>query len=470
MRKTKIIATMGPACESESILEKMVKAGMNMARFNMSHGNHDSHKKHIDIVKKVRQKLGVSLPIMVDTRGPEIRIKQFKNGKAELEVGSTFVLTTRDIVGSAEGVSINYNSFPSVVGKGTRILLSDGLIELRVIDKNETDVLTRVMAGGTLSNNKSINVPDVNLNMEYLSEIDKSDMKFAKDMNAEFLAISFVSCKEDVLCVREYLNSINAQKLKIISKIENQKGVDNIDEIIEVSDGIMVARGDLGVEVPFERIPEYQKMIISKCNKAGKLVITATDMLDSMITNARPTRAEISDVANAILDGTCLVMLSGETSVGAHPVLVVDTMAKIAEMAENGIKPSLDYASVEKLHGNITKSVAFGACALALESDAKAILAVTKSGTTAMDISSFKPQIPILGCTPDENVYHTLGAYYGVVPVKQPEMNSIDILLSHARDMAVSKGLVSKGDVVIQTAGKETHISGSNVLMLNVIE
>ena len=461
---------MGPACETESILEKMIKAGMNMARFNMSHGNHESHKKHIEMLKKVRTKLGVSLPIMVDTKGPEIRIKQFKNGKVELSTGSTFVLTTRNIVGSEEGVSITYSDFPLVVSKGTKILLNDGLIELRVIDKNETDVLTRVMVGGVLSNNKSINVPDVDLNMEYLSEADKSDIKFAKEMNAEFLSISFVSSKEDVMSVRKYLDSMGAAKIKIISKIENQKGVDNIDEIIEISDGIMVARGDLGVEVPFERIPEYQKMIISKCNKAGKLVITATEMLDSMITNARPTRAEISDVANAILDGTCLVMLSGETSVGAHPVLVIDTMAKIAEMAENGIKPKLDYASFEKLKGNITKSVAFGACALALASDAKAILAVTKSGVTAMDISSFKPQLPILGCTPDENVYQTLGAYYGVVPVKQPEMNSMEILLSHARDMAVSKGLVTSGDVVIQTAGKETHISGSNVLMLNVIE
>ena len=463
MRKTKIIATIGPACATESVLEKMIKSGMNMARFNMSHGTHETHKKQIEALKNVRLKLGVSLPIMVDTKGPEIRIKEFKDGFVMLEAGSTFILTTNKVIGDEERVGVSYNGFPQIVGKGTKILLNDGLIELRVLDKNETDVLAKVITGGKLSNNKSINVPGTNLNMPYLSET-------AKEIGAQFLAISFVSSKEDVLSVKEYLKDIGYSKIKIISKIENQKGVDNIDEIISESDGIMVARGDLGVEVPFEKIPEYQKMIISKCNSHNKLVITATEMLESMITSIRPTRAEISDVANAILDGTDLVMLSGETSVGEHPALVIETMAKIAEMAENGKKPTLDYSSFEKLKGNLTKSVAFGACALALSSNAKAILAVTKSGVTAMDISGFKPQIPILGCTPDEFVYQTLNAYYGVVPIKQPEMNAIDVLLSHARDMALAKGVVKAGDLVIQTAGKETHISGSNMLILNAIE
>ena len=469
MRKTKIVATMGPACSTEQELEKMVRSGLNVARFNMSHGNHDSHKVLIDLVKKVRTKLGVSLPIVIDTRGPEIRIRQFENGSVVLKPKSRFILTTKNIIGNEECVSVNYRKLPQIVGKGTKILLADGLIELRVLDKNDTDILCDVVAGGKLSNNKSINIPGTKLDMPYLSDVDKADITFAIQQEAQFVAISFVSTANDVKSVRNYLKLAGGGRIKIISKIENQDGVDNIDDIIEASDAIMVARGDLGVEVPFERIPEIQKMIIEKCNRAGKLVITATEMLESMITNTRPTRAEISDVANAILDGTDAIMLSGETSVGAHPALVVSVMDKIAQMAETGLAKHLDYSSFEAVKGDLTASVAFGACALASSSNAKAIIAVTKSGITAMQISRFKPTAHLLGCTPDEFVYHSLGAYYGVMPIKQPEIDSIDKLLLQARAVAVEAGLVKKGDLVVQTAGKEINISGSNMLILNYI-
>ena len=469
MRKTKIIATMGPACSTEQELEKMVKSGLNVARFNMSHGDHNSHKVLIDVVKKVRDKLGVSLPIVIDTRGPEIRIRQFENGSVELRQKTRFILTTKSVLGNEDCVAVNYRKLPQIVGKGTKILIADGLIELRVLDKNDTDILCEVVVGGKLSNNKSINIPGVKLDLPYLSDIDKGDLTFAVQQGAQFVAISFVSNANDVKTVRNYLKLIDGERLKIISKIENQDGVDNIDAIIEASDGIMVARGDLGVEVPFERIPEIQKTIIRKCNEAGKLVITATEMLESMITNTRPTRAEISDVANAILDGTDAIMLSGETSVGAHPALVVSDMAKIAEMAEIGKVGHIDYSSFEAVKGDLTASVAFGACALASASNAKAIIAVTKSGVTAMQISRFKPVAPLLGCTPDEFVFHTLGAYYGVMPIKQAKTDSIDKLLVQARSVACEAGLVKKGDLVVQTAGKEINMSGSNMLILNYI-
>lgn len=467
MRKAKIIATMGPACEDERVLAEMVAAGMNVARFNMSHGDQASHKKQIDSVKRIRERLGIALPIMIDTKGPEIRIKQFENGEVVLKEKQRFTLTACDEVGSSERVSVTYKNLPNIVGRGTRILLADGLIELRVISTTETDVNCEVVFGGVLGNNKSINIPGVELDLPYLSVQDKADILFAVNERAEYLAISFVRNKEDVGQIRAYLHRLGDKEMKIISKIENQEGVDNIDEIIAASDGIMVARGDLGVEVPFEKIPAIQKQIISKCKAAGKLSITATQMLESMITHSRPTRAEISDVANAILDGTGSVMLSGETSVGAFPARVIETMSSIIVECEAGQVGALDFSKFEKLSGNLNASVAFGACALAKTSAAKAIIAVTRSGSTAIEVSRFRPDVPILGCTPNERVFQSLGAVWGVYPIRQPEIDTIDRLIEHAKEMAVATKLIKKGDLVVQTAGKETRISGSNMLILD---
>lgn len=470
MRRAKIIATIGPACDDVSVLTAMVRAGMNVARFNMSHGSHEAHREQIEKIKLVRKNLNVALPIIIDTKGPEIRIGKFETGKIVLNSKDKFILTTENVLGDSSKVSITYKNLPQIVKHGNKILINDGLIELSVISSTDTEILCEVVFGGELSNNKSINIPDIELDLPYLSKQDKEDILFACNMQVEYLAISFVRTKQDVISVKDYLKRLGSQDIKIISKIECQKGVDNIDDIIDVSDGIMVARGDLGVEVPFEKIPQIQKSIISKCKSKGKMVITATQMLESMIENAKPTRAEISDVANAILDGSGSVMLSGETSVGKYPVLVIEDMSKIICECEAGIDRKLNLDNFANLEGDITGSVAFGATALAQISDAKAIITVTKSGTTAVGVSRFRPQVPILGCTPNENVFHQLGAVWGIMPVKQPELDSIETLLSHAREIAKNLKIAKKGDLVVQTAGREVGISGSNMLVMNYID
>ena len=469
-RRAKVIATMGPACESEDVILSMVKAGLNVARFNMSHGTHESHKAHIDKIKELRAKLGISLPVLIDTKGPEIRIGTFADGKIFLNDGDRFVFTTKKVEGNQNQVYVDFKDLPNYVSSGTKILLNDGLLEMKVDSVSESEIYCKVVFGGELSNNKSINVPSVQIKLPYLSAQDKEDIGFAVRAGAEYIAISFVRNKKDVLSVKELLKRLGAQDIKIISKIECQAGIDNIDEIISESDGIMVARGDLGVEIPFEKIPQIQKEIISKCNKCGKLVITATQMLESMVENAKPTRAEISDVANAILDGSGAVMLSAETSVGKYPALVIETMSKIICEIEAGIEDNLDVNNFVALKGNITASLAFGAYALAHSSKAQAIITVTKTGTTAIEISRFRPQVQILGCTYSEKVFQQLGAVWGVIPVKQPEINNTETLLSHAREIAVRKKFIKKGDLVVQTAGSATGISGSNMLILNYVD
>ena len=469
VRRAKIICTIGPACDDVTILTKMAKAGMNVARFNMSHGTHQSHKSQIDKVKDVRDKLNIALPIMIDTKGPEIRIRQFKNGSVELKNKSTFILTTEIVEGDETKVSVTFKDLPKIVSAGTKILINDGLIELKVKSTTNNDIICEVVFGGVLSNNKSINLPDIKLNMPYLSEQDKKDILFAVNNDVEYLALSFVRSRKDVIVIKDYLKRLNANNIKLISKIENQQGIDNLEEIIDESDGIMVARGDLGVEVPFERIPQIQKHIISRCLDKGKMVITATQMLESMIEHSSPTRAEISDVANAIIDGSGSVMLSGETSVGKFPILVVEVMDKIVRECEQDLERNVNFNHFSNLEGNVTGSVAFGACALAQTSNAKAIIAVTKTGKTAIEISRFRPSVNILGCTFCDKVYQQLGAVWGVIPIKQPQLNSTEILLEHAREMAKNYKLVKKGDLVVQTAGKETGIEGSNMVALNYV-
>lgn len=454
MNKTKIVCSIGPASSSVETLEKMIDAGMNVARFNMSHGTHESHKLLIDAVKQARQNKNKPIAIMIDTKGPEIRVKQFENGKIMLKEEDKFTLTTKDVTGTNEHVSITYKNLPKILKKDTKILLNDGNIELRVQKITTTDIVCEVVHGGELSNNKSINIPGVKTEMPYLSEQDKSDLLFAKEMDADYIAISFVNSADDVLQVKEYLKSINFKDVKIISKIESDEGVKNYDKILKVSDGIMVARGDLGVEIDFVKIPILQKEFIGKCNYYGKIVITATQMLESMINNARPTRAEISDVANAVEDGSSAVMLSGESSAGKYPVLCVETMAKIVVEREKAMEygKTTDFTKA----GTIEESIGHVACSLARSLDAKAIIVATNTGLTAKNTSRFRPACPIIACTPSQRAFHQMSIYWGVYPMLDKECKNSKDLLEETRQTALSSKLVKKGDLVVQTTSIET--------------
>lgn len=469
MNRTKIVCTIGPACSDLETLKEMMNAGMDVARFNMSHGTHESHKALMDTVKQARFELGLPVAIMLDTKGPEIRIKQFKNGEIELKKGQNFALTTENVVGDETVVSVTYDKLPTIVKKGTKILLNDGLIELLVISKTNTVIYTEVSVGGKLSNNKSINIPSVELNMEYLSENDKRDLEFGASQGVDCYSISFVNSAQDVQDVRKYLAGIGVKDAFIISKIESAKGVEKMDEIIAASDGVMVARGDMGVEIPFERLPHIQKQMIAKANELGKYSITATQMLESMVHSNRPTRAEISDIANAIYDGTSAIMLSGETSAGEHPVLSVETMQKIATETEKNI----DYQnnlSKFVLTKDVTCGIGYAACALASSLEAKAILVTTNTGASVSAITRFKPNSQIIALTPNYNVYFKLGMFWGVTPILDKTYFNTDELLASARDKAKQFKLVQKGDIVIQTAGVVTRSTGSNLLVVSEID
>lgn len=469
MNKTKIVCTIGPSCSDVETLKQMMLAGMSVARFNMSHGTHESHKELIDKVKQARFELNLPVSIMLDTKGPEIRIKQFKNGRVLLQKGQNFALTTENVAGDETIVSVTYSKLPTIVSKGTKILLNDGLVELEVIKKTSTVIYTEVVVGGELSNNKSINIPSVELNMNYLSETDKSDLAFGVSQNVDCFSISFVNSRKDVEDVRTFLESLGKKDAFIISKIESAKGVEKMDEIIEASDGIMVARGDMGVEIPFERLPHIQKEMISKCNKNGKYSITATQMLESMVHSNRPTRAEISDVANAIYDGTSAIMLSGETSAGEHPILAVSTMQKIAIETEK----TLDYE-----HGlpqgvvadDVTCGIGYASCALASSLNASAILVTTNSGVSARCICRFKPKCNIVALTPNLDVFFRLGMLWGVSPILDTIHYNTDELLDSARQKSKDAGMVNSGDVVIQTAGLVTRSTGSDMLVVSTID
>lgn len=470
MRKTKIVCTMGPSTADDNVLRELMKAGMNVARQNFSHGDHETHLKIFEQVKRIREELGLPVASLLDTKGPEVRVKQFRDGKVELKDGQIFTLTTREVEGTAEGVSITYKNLAKDIDIGAKILADDGLIEMKVIEidtkPDGDDIRCKIVHGGFLSNNKSCNFPGAKLSMPYVSERDRNDIIFGCKTGFDFIAASFVSCDADILEVRKILEENGGKDIKIIAKIENQEGVDNIDDILRVSDGIMVARGDMGVEIPFENIPKLQKMLIERCYNAGKQVITATQMLESMIKNPRPTRAETTDVANAIYDGTSAIMLSGETAAGLYPIEAVKTMALIAETTENNINYSKRFygREVDKAE-NVTNAISHATVTTALDLNAKAILTVTTTGGTAKLLSKYRPNRPILSCTPNEKTWRQLSLSWGVVPIMSKLMETTDDLFNHAVDCAVKEGYLENGDLVVITAGVPLGVSGTTNLM-----
>lgn len=452
-------------------MENMLKSGLNVARLNFSHGTHEYHKEMIDTFRRVRDRLKLPAAVMLDTKGPEIRVRGMVDGKAELKEGAKFILTTKEDSGSSERVSITYAGLPKILVGGEKILIDDGKISLRVDSVNEFEVICTVTDGGTLLPKKSINVPNVRLDMPYISEQDEKDILFGVENDIDFVAASFVRRKEDVIELRKLLDFHGGHAIKIISKIENIEGVENFDEILEHSDGVMVARGDMGVEVEFERLPGIQKKFIRKCYQAGKMVITATQMLESMIHSSMPTRAEITDVANAVFDGTSAVMLSGETAMGDDPALVVRTMAKIAEQAERDAFEMNVYNGIRHIYSDdTTNAICDAACTTARDLNAKAIIAVTKSGTTARRVSKFRPSQPIVASTPDIKTFHQLSLSWGVCPVSALNQDSEEGLFRHAIDCARKIDIVDKGDTVVITAGMPLNLSGTtNILKVETV-
>lgn len=469
MRKTKIICTLGPASESEEKLREIMLAGMNVARFNFSHGSHEEHKRKFDRVVKIRGELGIPVATLLDTKGPEIRLKDIEGGRTELVNGQKFTLTTEDMLGTNEMVSITYKNLIHDISAGTTILIDDGLIEMVVDEITDTDIICTVINGGPISNHKGVNVPGAELSMPYLSEQDKSDIMFGCDMGFDFVAASFVRCKEDILSVRKIIED-SGSHMQIIAKIENMQGIHNLKEIVEVSDGIMVARGDLGVEIPLEEVPVIQKEMIKLAESEGKQVITATQMLDSMIKNPRPTRAEVADVANAIYDGTTAIMLSGETAAGAYPVEAVKTMAKIAERTEKDINYNERLKKRENvIDYDITTAISHATCTTAKDLNAAAIITVTISGFTAGMISRYKPNCPIIACSVSPKICRQMNLYWGVTPLWIPRENSADDLFEDAVRAAQKEGYIKQGDTVVLTAGVPLGISGKTN-MIRVVE
>lgn len=471
MRKTKIVCTIGPATDDDKVMREMMLAGMNVARFNFSHGDYEMHKRRFEQVVKLRNELKLPIATMLDTKGPEIRLGKFVDDKpVVIKDGDTYTLTTVECACTAQKACISFKGLPHDVTVGTTILINDGVIELRAEKITDTDIVCTVINGGTLSNNKGINVPGVELSMPYLSERDMSDLEFGSKMGYDFIAASFVRSSADINYLKKFTKSLGWTTPRIIAKIENMDGVNNIDEIIDAADGIMVARGDMGVEIPFEQIPAIQKEIIAKGYMAGKQVITATQMLESMITNPRPTRAEITDVANAIYDGTSAIMLSGETAAGKHPVEAVKTMALIAETTEKDInyisRLSKRPVSIVK---NLTNAISHAAVTTAHDIGAKAVITVTKSGSTARNLSKFRPSCMIIGCTPNETVLRQMSLSWGVAPVMMDEKENTDELFESAINAAVEHGLLESGDVAVITAGIPLGIAG-NTNMLKVAE
>ena len=472
IRKTKIICTLGPATDQEGVLENMMQAGMNVARLNFSHGSHEEHKARMDAVKAIRKKLNYPCGIMLDTRGPEIRIKTFAEGRIELEEGDIFTLTTRDVVGSREIVGITYAGLPQDISVGTRILIDDGLIAFDVIEiKDGTDIVCRTLNSGALSNRKSVNVPGVKLAMPYLSESDRADILFGIEQEVEFIAASFARNADDMRELKTLLEENGGDKIQIIAKIENMEGVNNLSEILELVDGIMVARGDLGVEVPFNELPELQKSMIKQAISMGKRVITATQMLESMIKNPRPTRAEVSDVANAVFDGTSAVMLSGETSIGKYPVETLKTMSTIACSAEETIhferrRSTREEFQEMRMHGNPkTTAIAHATCTTSNDLGAKAIVAFTASGETARAVSSFRPGTPVVGATHVERTFHQLSMSWGIIPCMASFVKSGTELYSQAVKAAVLSVHADVGDIITVTAGMPVgRVSYTNTL------
>ncbi|MDI9519803.1 MAG: pyruvate kinase [Bacillota bacterium] len=455
MRKTKIICTLGPASNTRETILALAEAGMNVARFNFSHGNHESHLKTFQELSWVRNSLGVAIAALLDTKGPEVRTGLLKDGKVNLKTGQEFRLVTKDIEGDENQVSISYKNLPKDLGDNKRILLDDGLIELEVLSVKKDCITTRVVEGGELANRKGVNIPGTRLSMPYLSETDKEDILFGIRTGFDIVAASFVRTSEDVQQMRDFLDQNGGAHIRIMAKIENAEGVANIEDILTVCNAVMIARGDMGVEIPFEEIPSIQKRIIKAATKMGKQVVTATQMLESMVHNPRPTRAEITDVANAVYDGTSLVMLSGETANGSHPVEALTTMVRIIERTENDInyKKRFFIDNMNQDAHNITDAISHATCLIAYNLNAKAIITVTKSGTTAYMISRFRSDIPVIACTPDATVWRQMSMSWGVHGLMVGEEKIMEVLFESAISTAKHAGLVEAGDLVVLTTG-----------------
>ena len=469
MRKTKIVCTIGPATDTEEIMIGLCKAGMNVARLNFSHSTYDEHKRRMDLVKKVRADLNLPIAIMLDTKGPEYRIRTFENNKVLLNKGDVFTFTTDEVVGNQQRVSVSYKNLPNELQVDDTILLNDGLLTFRVTAIDGTEIHTVVEEGGELTNRKSMSFPGKVMKQEYLSEQDKADIAFGVEQGVDFIACSFVSCAQDLIDVHAHLKTLNADHIELIAKIENQSGVDNIEEICEHCDGIMVARGDMGVEVAFEKLPAIQKKLITKCRMMGKRVITATEMLESMIYKPRPTRAEISDVANAVYDGTSAIMLSGETAAGKYPVQAVKTMAKIAQTAEESIDYRKRFTTAEFEIHNHVDAVSHATCGMAIDLNAKAIVACSLSGNTARMVSRFRAPVDILGLTTDEGTWRKLALSWGVTPAMCEKFTSTDVLFYTAKKMAEQTMPLEKGDHIVITGGVPGATGNTSLIKIESI-
>lgn len=465
IRKTKIVCTMGPNLFEKHLIAPLMKAGMNVARFNFSHGTYETHQHYYDEVCRIRDELGLPVATMLDTKGPEIRVRSFKNGHVTLQNGQLFTLTTDEVEGDEERVSITYKELPQDIAVGSSILIDDGLIGMQVERIDGADIVCRVLNGGVVSNNKGVNIPNAHLSMPFISEKDHQDILFAIKNGYDFIAASFTRCADDIMQIRHILQENNCHTINIIAKIENMEGVENIDEILRVVDGVMVARGDLGVEVPLEDVPSLQKKLIQRGIAAGKPVITATQMLDSMIKNPRPTRAEATDVANAIYDGTSAIMLSGESAVGAYPVEAVETMVRIALRAEADMDYIRRFSRDTSASTDVTNAISHATVTSAHDLNASAIITVTKSGSTARILSRYRPACVIVGCTTEKPVWRQLALSWGTVPLMIAEESNTDDLFEHAVDAAVQNGLVHDGELVVLTAGVPLGISGTTNLM-----
>jgi pyruvate kinase len=471
MRRTKIICTLGPATDDPEVLRQLFLKGMDVGRLNFSHGAHDDHLVRAEQFKKMRAELGRPAALLLDTKGPEIRLKKFKGGRVFLEKGKKFILTTDEIEGDTERVSITYKGLPGDLTKGDRILIADGLIELKVTAIKGNDIITEILNGGDLTDRKGMNVPGVTTKLPFMNDNDRNDIIFGIKNDFDYIAASFARSADDIKEMKNFIEANGGGFIKLISKIENHDGVNNIDEIIRVSDGIMVARGDMGVEIPFEEIPHLQKVIIRKTLSAGKPVITATQMLESMIKNPRPTRAEITDVANAIYDGTSAIMLSGETSVGEFPVLTVETMAKIARKTETEI----NYVELlENTHINISKNVtdaiSYATCSAAHSLNAAAIITITKSGHTSRMVSRYRPKCRIIASTPLVKVYNQLALSWGICPMMAEEAATTDEIFDNAVNSALAQGMIANGDLVVITGGMPVGVSGTtNMIKIHIV-
>jgi len=471
MRKTKIICTIGPASENAETFEQMCKAGMNVARLNFSHGSYEEHQKKIDMIKEVRERLGMPIALLLDTKGPEFRIGTFENGKISLKDGDKFIFTTDDVVGNNERVSVSYKELQNEMFPGDRILVNNGLVVFEVESVSGNDIICNVITGGNLSNKKSMSFPNKVLKQEFLSEQDKNDLLFGIKNDVDFVAASFVSTRADIQSMRQFLDENGGADINLIAKIENRAGVDNIDEICRVADGVMVARGDLGVEIPFVEVPAVQKYLIKKCRLLGKRVITATEMLESMCNNPRPTRAEISDVANAVYDGSSAVMLSGESAAGKYPVEAVKSMAEICEYTEKNIDYTKRFHESDFQIKNIIDAVSHATCAMAIDVNAKTIVVNSISGRTARMVSRFRCPCDIVGSTTNKKVWRQLNLSWGVTPVLSEQYQSIDVMFYQGLKQAIDVLKLGSGDKVVLTGGLMGANGGNtNTIKVEIVQ